>query len=208
MVVADGNHDSQVTSQQEAAHGQKILDGKVVEVDGVRILGDRDALETRVGAGTNVARERTPEEQGADLATAACDDGEVDLLLIHTPPVGLDALESGCVPFQVSGHTHRRSGPEQVGQGIRYVNGSTAGAAPNQPTVGPLHGTAEMTVLRFDPQTRQMVDWQLVQVTPDGTASVGERQVVPAVVPTADEALSSSAVVPGDDASQSPSPSP
>jgi len=192
MVVADGNHDSQVTSDQEAAHGQTILDGQVVDVEGVRILGDRDALETRVGVGTNVARERTPEQQAADLATTACEDSDgVDLLLIHTPPVGLDALETGCVPFQVSGHTHSRSGPEQVGQGIRYVNGSTAGAAPNQPTVGPLHGTAEMTVLRFDPATRRMLDVQVVSVTPDGAATVGEREPVPAVVPPADEALGS-----------------
>ncbi|MFC7876986.1 metallophosphoesterase family protein [Isoptericola sp. NPDC057391] len=192
MVVADGNHDSQVTSDQEAAHGQKILDGQVIEVEGVRILGDRDALETRVGVGTNVARERTPEQQAADLATTACEDRRgVDLLLIHTPPVGLEALETGCVPFQVSGHTHRRAGPEQVGQGIRYVNGSTAGAAPNQPTVGPLHGTAEMTVLRFDPETRRMLDVQVVSVTPDGAATVGEREPVPEVVPPADEALGS-----------------
>lgn len=192
MVVADGNHDSQITSEQEAAHGQKILDGDVIDVEGVRILGDRDALETRVGVGTNVARERTPEQQGADLATTACEDPDgVDLLLIHTPAVGLDALDTGCVPFQVSGHTHSRSGPEQVGQGIRYVNGSTAGAAPNQPTVGPLHGTAEMTVLRFDPATRRMLDVQVVSVTPDGAATVGEREPVPDVVPPADEALGS-----------------
>ncbi|MCZ2261868.1 metallophosphoesterase family protein [Isoptericola sp. QY 916] len=189
MVVSDGNHDSQVTSDQEAAHGQKILDGQVLDVEGVRILGDRDALETRVGVGTNVARERTPEQQSEDLAATACEDRDgVDLLLIHTPSVGLDALETGCVPFQVSGHTHSRSGPEQVGQGVRYVNGSTAGAAPNQPTVGPLHGTAEMTVLRFDPATRRMMDVQVVSVTPDGTATVGEREPVPDVVPPADEA--------------------
>jgi predicted phosphodiesterase len=191
MVVADGNHDSQITSDQEAAHGQRILDGQVVEVEGMRILGDRDALETRVGVGTNVVRERTPEQQAADLATNACEDDAVDLLLIHTPSVGLDALDTGCVPFQVSGHTHSRSGPEQVGQGIRYVSGSTAGAAPNQPTVGPLHGTAEMTVLHFDPQTRRMLDVQVVSVTPDGTATVGEREPVPEVVPPAEDALPS-----------------
>ncbi|MGF0117285.1 metallophosphoesterase family protein [Promicromonospora sp. Marseille-Q5078] len=199
MVVSDGNHDSQITSDQEAAHGQKILDGQVIEVEGVRILGDRDALETRVGVGTNVARERMPEQQASDLATVACEDGGVDLLMIHTPPVGLGAMETGCVPFQISGHTHQRSGPEQVGQGIRYVNGSTAGAAPNQPTVGPLHGTAQMTVLRFDPETRRMVDVQVVSVTPDGEATVGEREPVPEVVPASDDALSSSAVVPDQD---------
>jgi Icc-related predicted phosphoesterase len=183
MVVADGNHDSALTSQQEAAHGQTILDGGVVEVEGVRILGDRDVLETRIGQGTYVARERTPLEQAGDLATAACDDGEVDLLLIHTPPVGTEAMNSGCVPFQVSGHTHARSGPEQVGQGIRYVSASTAGAASGAPTVGPLQGTAEMTLLRFDPDERRWLDLQVLSVAPDGSVRVGEREAIPAPVP-------------------------
>lgn len=208
MVVSDGNHDSQITSAQEAAHGQTILDGSVVEVAGVRILGDRDALETRIGSGTAVARETTPEEQAAQLARTACDDGDVDLLLIHTPPVGLEAMESGCVPFQVSGHTHKRSGPEQVGQGIRYVSASTAGAAPSQPTVGPLRGTAEMTLLRFDPEARAFVDSQVVEVAPSGEATVRDRVAVPEVVPPAEDALSSSAVVPSGPATPEGSPSP
>ncbi|MDF2805234.1 MAG: metallophosphoesterase, partial [Cellulosimicrobium sp.] len=38
MVVADGNHDSVETSAQERANGQTVLDGKVVEVEGLRIL--------------------------------------------------------------------------------------------------------------------------------------------------------------------------
>ena len=32
-----------------------------------------------------------------------------------------------------------------------------------------------MTVLRFDPLTRRFVDYQLVEVRPDGSASVGPR---------------------------------
>jgi hypothetical protein len=106
----------------------------------------------------------------------------VDLLLIHTPRVGNAALERGCVPVQLSGHTHLRAGPAPFGFGVRYVNASTAGAAPGEPTVGPLHGTAEMTVLRFDPETRRFIDYQLVEVRPDGRASVGYRVPFPASV--------------------------
>ncbi|OCI30416.1 metallophosphoesterase family protein [Oerskovia enterophila] len=184
MVVADGNHDSVETSTQERKRGVKILDGDVIEVDGVRILGDRDALETRIGAGSKAARPETPAEQAERLAQAACDakDG-IDLLLVHSPRAGNEALETGCVPLQVSGHTHRRSGPEQFGLGIRYVNASTAGAESGEPTVGPLKGVAEMTVLRFDPVLREFVDWQLVQVFPDGSAQVGPREAFPVPVP-------------------------
>lgn len=181
VVVADGNHDSPITSEQEAAQGWRVLDGSVIDVHGMRVLGDRDALETRVGEGSRVAAKESPDEQAERIKQTACDDGNVDLLLVHTPSAGTPALNSGCVPFQISGHLHRRLGPVQVGLGMRYVNSSTAGAAPEQPTVGPLNGIAEMTVFRYDTEARRMIDLQLVEVTPAGTASVGERIPAPEI---------------------------
>lgn len=193
MVVADGNHDSVETSAQERANGQTVLDGKVVEVDGVRILGDRDPLETRLGLGSQPPREETPEEYAARLTEVACaeqEDGDpIDLLLIHTPRMGNEALDSGCVPNQVSGHMHTRSGPERTGGGVRYVSGSTAGAVKDQLRIGPLKGTAEMTVLRFDPERRRIVDWQLVQIGTDESAKVWPRIAwpTPSGVPVVEE---------------------
>jgi hypothetical protein len=186
-VVADGNHDSVETSAQERANGQTVLDGEVVEVEGIRILGDRDPLDSRLGdLGPKPPREETPEEYAARMTETACADPEgVDLLLIHTPRVGNEAIESGCVPNQVSGHMHTRSGPERTGQGVRYVSGSTAGAVKDELRIGPLKGTAEMTVLRFDPQQRRIVDWQLVQVGTDASAAVWPRLPWPAPAPVA-----------------------
>ena len=178
MVVADGNHDSALISDAERAQGIKVLDGKVIDVDGVKILGDRDPNETRVGEGTS-SRGESAAQTADRLARTACDAGDVDLLLIHDPAVGNASMASGCVPFQVSGHTHTRYDPVVRGQGVRYVNASTAGAKSGQPTVGPLHGTAEMTLLRFDPVTRTFTDWKLVEVFPDKTAKVGPWQVIP-----------------------------
>ncbi|NDO89396.1 metallophosphoesterase [Cellulosimicrobium composti] len=195
MVVADGNHDSVETSAQERANGQTVLDGKIVEVEGIRILGDRDPLETRLGLGSQPPREETPEEYAARLTEVACaaqEDGDgVDLLLIHTPRMGNEALDSACVPNQVSGHMHTRSGPVRFGGGVRYVSGSTAGAVKDQLRIGPLKGTAEMTVLRFDPQQRRIVDWQLVQVGTDESAKVWPRIAwpTPSGVPVPDEPL-------------------
>jgi hypothetical protein len=159
----------------------------VVEVEGIRILGDRDPLDSRLGdLGPKPPREETPEEYAARMTETACADPEgVDLLLIHTPRVGNEAIESGCVPNQVSGHMHTRSGPERVGQGVRYVSGSTAGAVKDELRIGPLKGTAEMTVLRFDPQQRRIVDWQLVQVGTDASAAVWPRLPWPAPAPVA-----------------------
>ncbi|MCC2320096.1 metallophosphoesterase family protein [Cellulomonas xiejunii] len=183
LVTAPGNHDSRETTDHYARAGAIVLDGGVVEVAGLRILGDRDPNETRVGAGgTASAADETPTEAGRRLADVACDDGEVDLLLIHSPSVGDAALDDGCVAAQVSGHYHRRIGPEQVGRGVRYVSSSTAGATLNQPTVGPLKGVAELTVLRFDPESRRFLDYQVVRVAPDASVSVGRPQPWPVVV--------------------------
>ena len=204
MVVSDGNHDSVETSAQERANGQTVLDGKVVEVEGIRILGDRDPLETRLGLGSQPPREETPEEYAARLTEVACaeqEDGDgVDLLLIHTPRMGNEALDSGCVPNQISGHMHTRSGPERMGGGVRYVSGSTAGAVKDQLRIGPLKGTAEMTVLRFDPERRRIVDWQLVQIGTDESAKVWPRIAwpTPSGVPVVEEPAGEEGVEGGD----------
>ncbi|QCB93227.1 metallophosphoesterase family protein [Cellulomonas shaoxiangyii] len=182
LVTAPGNHDSRDTTRRYARAGATVLDGSVVDVAGVRVLGDRDANETRVGGGTTTADDETPREQARRLAETACDAGDVDLLLLHTPTGGDEALDQGCVPAQVSGHYHRRVGPEQVGLGVRYISSSTAGATLGQPTVGPLRGVAELTLLRFDPRERRFLDVQVVAVSPDGSVEVQDRQPWPEVV--------------------------
>ncbi|QFU97217.1 hypothetical protein KDY119_00711 [Luteimicrobium xylanilyticum] len=183
-VMANGNHDSPLVAKFARDAGWTVLDGSVVDVKGVRIIGDHDVLQTRIGVASHQSGDVSQDEQAQALTDTACDaekDGVpgVDLLLIHDPVIGAVPLESGCVPAQVSGHLHRRIDPTQVGLGIRYVNSSTAGATLGQPTVGPLHGTSEMTVLRFDTETHRIVDWQLVSVTKKGVASVSERKPWP-----------------------------
>ncbi len=179
LVTSPGNHDSAETSGRYARAGATVLGGSVDDVAGVRVLGDRDPAQTRVGGGTTTAADESPGEAGRRLAEVACDAGDVDLLLVHTPTVGDEALEDGCVPAQVSGHYHRRADPEQVGEGIRYISSSTAGATLGQPTVGPLRGVAELTLLRFDPRDRRFVDWQVIQVAPDATVRVLDRRPWP-----------------------------
>lgn len=181
-VQADGNHDSSITSDQARSAGATVLDGSVVEVDGVRFLGDSDPKETRFGQGSTSAAGETYDEAGTRLRDVACaEDDPVDILLIHTPGVGEPVMASGCVPIQLSGHIHHRSGPLQFGKGVRYVSSTTAGAASGQPTIGPLNGTAEMTVLRFDRERRVMLDYQVIAVQPDRSVQVGERMTFPPI---------------------------
>ncbi|MBL0886998.1 metallophosphoesterase [Myceligenerans sp. I2] len=187
LVVADGNHDSLLISAAERSQGETVLDGSVVEVAGMRILGDRDPLETRIGAGTTAVREETPAQAGERLRDVACearDAGErVDLLLVHNPAVGDAGLRSGCVPFQISGHMHKRIGPEAIGYGLRYVNTTTGGASLGKLSVGPLQYPAGMTVLRFDTVSRSFTQLREVTVDPDRSATVGDWEPMPPAWP-------------------------
>jgi len=171
-VFVGGNHDSAETSAQFAAAGAVVLRGEPETVQGITFLGDLDPYVSRSGQPTRLIGDVTEASEGEALSATACET-HPDVLLIHNPRVGAPALASGCVPYQVSGHLHTRVGPETVGPGVLYVNSSTAGAVENQLTVGPLHGTAEMTEMRFDLTTRRMVDYRVIQVMTDRSATVG-----------------------------------
>lgn len=172
-VVADGNHDSPEIAAHERSLGWVVLDGQPVDVAGLRILGDADVRSTRVGGGTRQLGEESIGDAAVRLADVACDDGAVDLLLVHDTRMATSALQRGCTPASVSGHYHRRVGPDREVGGVRYVNSSTAGAVSGEPTVGPLNGVAEMTVLRFSRDTGEVVDHRLVRVLPDGEVTIG-----------------------------------
>ncbi|MBC7291037.1 MAG: metallophosphoesterase [Actinotalea sp.] len=188
-VVAGGNHDSEVVAAHARSLGWTVLEGQVVDVAGVRVLGDADVRTTRVGEGTRQVGSESIGDAAARLADVACADTEVDLLLVHDPRMGQVALQRGCVPAVVAGHYHRRVGPEREVGGVRYVNSSTAGAVSGRPTVGPLNGVAEMTVLRFSRETGEIVDHRVVRVQPDGSVTVGFALRWPGPLPPAPEPL-------------------
>ncbi|WP_193311490.1 metallophosphoesterase family protein [Georgenia satyanarayanai] len=172
MVVSTGNHDSVITAEQMRDAGYVVLGGDVVEIEGVRILGDTDPTLTAVGEGTRPERDESVPEMGERLAEEACSADRADLLLVHDPRAALPALEQGCVPLALSGHWHRRVGPEVHGAGTRYVSASTAGASGGA-TVGPLNGPAEMTVLRVDAASGRPLDYRVVTVGTDTTVALG-----------------------------------
>ncbi|MFC7405943.1 metallophosphoesterase family protein [Georgenia alba] len=171
VLVATGNHDSVVTADQERDVGWTVLAGDVVEVEGVRFLGDTDPTLTSLGSGTVQERDETVEEMGdrlADVACGAADGGDgVDVLLVHNPRAGEAALDRGCVPLQLSGHWHRTDGPAVLGSGVRYVSTSSGGGAGGGVTIGPLTSDAELTVLRIDRDTGRPLDHRRIVVDTD-----------------------------------------
>jgi predicted phosphodiesterase len=185
LVTAPGNHDSAETTAQYARAGATVLGGGVIDVHGLRLLGDHDPKATRLIV--TQTQDESYADVGTRLSEVACDDGDgVDLVMFHNPRVAPTLLADGCVPALVSGHMHTRTDPEQIGQGIRYISSSTAGAQENEPRIGPLKGTAEMTLLRWDPDTRRIVDWQLVEIGTDASATVHDPEPWPLVVPEPD----------------------
>lgn len=179
-VVATGNHDSVTTAEQERAVGFTVLDGSPVDVAGVRILGDTDPTLTAIGSGTRPERAETVAQMGERLTDTACEDGDIDLLLVHNPRAGEAVMNSGCVPLQLSGHWHRTVGPEVYGNGVRYVSTSSGGGADGGATMGPLQTEAQMTVLRVDAGTGAPLDHRTITFAPDATVTLGEWRAFPA----------------------------
>ena len=181
LVTSPGNHDSAETSRNYARAGATVLDGDVVEVDGLRILGDSDPNETRVGAGgTAQAGKESAAEEARAPRRRRVRRRRRRRPAAHPHPGRRRATlwTSGCVPAQISGHLHRRYGPERVDGAVRYISSSTAGATLGQPTVGPLNGVAEMTVLRWDPDTPTV---RRLPAGPGATGRDRDRLAPPAV---------------------------
>src|SRR5450756_2403085 len=95
-VVVDGNHDSDLTAEEERAAGDEVLSGKSVTIKGITFLGAPDPRATRIGAGTTQVGLETASDLADRLATVACDAGHIDVLLIHNPSIGKETLDRGC----------------------------------------------------------------------------------------------------------------
>lgn len=156
VIVADGNHDSVTTGEQERAAGWTVLDGGVVEFGGLTFLGDSDPYLTEIGQGTRRERDEDIETLGVRMAEAACEaeraDGThgVDVLLIHNPAAATATLDAGCARIGLSGHIHRQVGPDVISDGVwQLVNSSTGGGNAGGRTIGTLESDAHMTVLQF-----------------------------------------------------------
>lgn len=182
-VVSPGNHDSITTAEQMADAGYIVLHGEPVTVDGLRILGDTDPMLTSVGQGTISERDELFGEMGQRLADRAAEareeDEPIDVLLAHNPYATTQSLEDGVVPLALSGHRHRRQGPELEGEGVSYVSATSAGAVPGGATLGPLRGRAEMTLLRIDAASGQPLDYRIIGVEPDASVDLSSWNAFP-----------------------------
>jgi predicted phosphodiesterase len=163
-VFAPGNHDSDaITARVAAAENAVVLEGQIVEVDGLRIFGAAHPLFT-----PSASREPDP----VGIATTVRDAGEAlteriaallpqpDLVAIHDDRMA--EPWAGLVPLVISGHFHE-SDVREIDDTLFLRVGSTGG--------GGLEGLAGETltaeILHFEGEPPALVAYDLVDLDPD-----------------------------------------
>lgn len=159
IVSVAGNHDTGPTIRKQMEDKDfHVLDGEPVTVGGVRFLGSSDPRSSGLTAGysgdesDNIA---AITKQDEDLTKAACDDGEVNVIAVHSPSSAKQAAASGCADLVLSGHLHRQVGPTLVAglngrSTITLTTGTTGGAVYAFALGSKLRRTAQVTIVTFD----------------------------------------------------------
>ncbi|SMY02434.1 metallophosphoesterase family protein [Brevibacterium antiquum] len=180
--IVKGNHDSTETTNHAKSQGWKVLENSSAQMNGVTFFGGPDPRRTVFGSGPQLETDLTADQYAQKLSDEACAN-DFDIMLIHDPRIGAPSLRSGCAKYSLSGHWHRRVGPETLGSGVRYVSSTTGGALANALTPGPLKMDAELSILRVDNRTKRPIDVQIVTVSPDKTVTIDPWRTFPAPVP-------------------------
>ncbi|WP_246490638.1 metallophosphoesterase family protein [Brevibacterium oceani] len=183
-MMVKGNHDSMETTGHAKTRGWKVLEDSSAEMAGVTFFGAADPRRTVFGSGPQLETDLTADQYAKRLAEEACD-ADFDIMLIHDAAVGAPSLRTGCVDYALSGHWHRRVGPETFGSGVRYLSSTTGGALANALTPGPLKMNAELSIIRVDNATKRPIDVQIITVTPDQKVIIDPWARFPAPLPLA-----------------------
>ncbi|HEY5822238.1 MAG TPA: metallophosphoesterase [Propionibacteriaceae bacterium] len=140
IVVATGNHDSDVTETQMRANGMTVLDGAPVTSSGLEILGDDDP-EHNIPFSVERTRDRpeTEEELGQRMVDVARV-RRTDVILVHQPAASAVIMATPNPPAALVlwGHFHAQVGPTVVthddGTWTVGMQQGTAGGV-KQPTI-------------------------------------------------------------------------
>ncbi|GAA1843492.1 metallophosphoesterase [Brevibacterium marinum] len=181
-MIVKGNHDSTETTNHAGSRGWKVLDDSSAQMSGVTFFGGPDPRRTVFGSGPQLETDLTADQYAHKLSTEACTT-DFDIMLIHDPRIGAPSLRAGCAEYSLSGHWHRRVGPEALGGGVRYVSSTTGGALANALTPGPLKMDAQVSILRVDNRTKRPIDVQVITVSPDQKVTIGDWMTFPRPLP-------------------------
>ena len=181
-MIVKGNHDSTETTDHAKLRGWMVLNDSTAEMSGVTFFGGPDPRRTVFGSGPQLETDLTADQYAQKLSTEACA-SDFDIMLIHDARIGAPALRNGCAEYSLSGHWHKRIGPEELGNGVRYVSSTTGGALANALTPGPLKMDAELSILRVDNRTKRPIDVQVVTVSSDKKVTIEPWATFPRPLP-------------------------
>jgi len=171
-VAVAGNHDTGPFIRQTLlSAGFRVLNGKPRTIDGIRFVGSSDPRSSGLTAGysgdesDSIAAIRDQDEA---LTKAACDDGDVSVLLAHSPTAVSKAAASGCADLVLTGHLHRQVGPDVVSGAngrdtVTLSTGSTGGAVYAFALGSKLRRDAQVSIVTFKsgrPVGLQLVDFK------------------------------------------------
>ena len=196
-----GNHDSRLVQDAVARQpGATVLDGpQVVEVAGVRLLGQGDPRFIRDSETRGEAPPEVLEVVGAQLREAydAAED-KPDLVLTHDPASSGPLV--GGPPVVLAGHTHQRRVETEDGTTL-LVQGSTGGAG-LRALRGDEATPVTLTVLYLDREDQQLQAYDDITLGGVGVSDARISRTV--VVEQVEESEPSPSASPG----TSPSPAP
>lgn len=176
VVVALGNHDQgDFVADHYRQAGATVLNGEVVTVNGIRIVGAPDPRSSAFTADRiNVVSDMATASEL--LADSACQSDiflqSASTALVHDHDHADAAVAAGCVNLVLSGHTHERIGPERtiVNDDIvhRYTTG-TAGGASYAIALGKPRRTALVSFVTYKDTQPYSVQWVSITTTGDVT---------------------------------------
>jgi len=179
-VFVRGNHDSTGTERAVARQPNAVvLDGLVVEVAGLRLLGAPDPRFTPDKDTRDADPPPSLEQVGEQLAATARvqpSTASVDAVLVHDPTMGMPL--DGVAPLVLAGHGHRREVRPLEGGTLMFEQGST-GAAGLRGLEGEDPTPVQLSVLYFDRDSRALQAWDDITLGGLGLTSAQiERNVV------------------------------
>lgn len=174
IIIAPGNHDSQINVDQFRDEGMIVLDRKPIEVNGYTFIGDSDPRVDIFGKPQMRRDERSDKKFGQELTVATLRAKEMNpTLIVH------DITKAGNAPayadLTLHGHFHD---PLFDPEARTYRGGSSGGKEHNKfPYIyieGEMDHNATIAAVYFDKSTKRAVGIREFTITPTGEVSVSE----------------------------------
>lgn len=174
LILAAGNHDSSITETQARSHGFKVLEGEIMELEGLTILGDDDPMRSMLLSPVRQKGLESIQDVSNRLAETACKEQDpVDILLVHRSEMADEALRRGCVKTALSGHTHAFDSWRQPdSENIQIVGGSSGGVSKDTSTFGPLKAPAEIIRLQIHRKSGQLSRIQRIVIDQNANVKI------------------------------------